>query len=117
MKKDKQEHFKAARKAIRKDIKVSLVAKLKEVMDYLGQDSKKLEKRIEKASGKLANKLSKELKVGKTGSLEVGNGSETANDAVESKNAVKQNDSSANTLKASAHKNGTKATKRVKQEA
>ncbi len=73
MKKDKQKLVETARKEIRKTIKLSLIAKLKEVTAQLGGDAKKLEKEIEKASVKVAKKLSKEMKVSKSGQLEGGN--------------------------------------------
>lgn len=66
MKNDKRKLISLARKTIRKDIRLSLIAKLKEVSAKLGQGSKELEKEIEKGSKRLAKKVLKELKVDKS---------------------------------------------------
>ncbi len=66
MKNDKRKLISLARKTIRKDIRLSLIAKLKEVSANLGQGSKELEKEIEKGSKRLAKKVLKELKVDKS---------------------------------------------------
>jgi len=62
MKNDKRKLISLARK----DIRLSLIAKLKEVSANLGQGSKELEKEIEKGSKRLAKKVLKELKVDKS---------------------------------------------------
>ncbi len=92
MKKNKQKQVKIARKAIRNDIKLSLISKLKEVTANLGGDAEKLEKEIQKASGKVAKKLSKKLSVNELGRLEAG-GDQQPNQTpalVKSKNITKQ---------------------------
>lgn len=106
MKKDKQKQVKIARKAIRNDIKLSLISKLKEVTANLGGDAEKLEKEIQKASGKVAKKLSKKLSVNALGRLEAGGDQQSNQTPVKSKNITKQ-------------KRGAKSakTKAVKEEA
>lgn len=63
MKKNKQKSTKSIRKTIRKDIKQSLIARLKEIAVDMGQGSKKMKKEIEKGSKHLAKTLVKELKI------------------------------------------------------
>lgn len=58
MKKDKQKN----RKAIRKEIKLSLIAKLNEVIVKMAPEAQNIEKEIKKTLNKLAKKVSKELK-------------------------------------------------------
>ena len=47
MKKQKRAQNKAAKKAIKADIKLSVIAELKKLTDTMGQGSKKLAKKIE----------------------------------------------------------------------
>ncbi|MGI4020970.1 MAG: hypothetical protein ACRYFA_05650 [Janthinobacterium lividum] len=67
MKKDKQKN----RKAISKEIKLSLIAKLKEVIATMAPGSQKLEKELKKPLNKLAKKVSKELEVAEKSSVKV----------------------------------------------
>jgi hypothetical protein len=67
MKKSKLKSLvKSARKTARKDIRLSLVADLKEIASKFGEGSKKLNKDIEKGSRQLAKKLSKDIKIDKS---------------------------------------------------
>lgn len=67
MKKNKLKKLvKSARKTIKKNIKLSLVAELQSLTGKLNQDSKKLAKEIEKGSKELAKKISKGIKIDKS---------------------------------------------------
>jgi hypothetical protein len=74
MKKSKLKSLvKSARKTARKDIRLSLVAELKEIASKFGEGSKKLNKDIEKGSRQLAKKLSKDIKIDKSTIIGAGN--------------------------------------------
>lgn len=67
MKKSKLKSLvKSARKTAKKDIRLSLVAGLKEIAGKYGNGSKKLEKDIKKGSKLLAKVLSKDIKIDKS---------------------------------------------------
>lgn len=112
MKKDKQETVKAARKAIRKETKLSLIAKLKDVLAGFGQSSKNLEKEIEKAAVKFSKKLLKKTKIDLSINSEVDGKQKKAPEQVKIVSGAKQN-----SHRFEKQKSGAKAKKRVKQEA
>ncbi|RVU02590.1 hypothetical protein EOD41_01220 [Mucilaginibacter limnophilus] len=62
----KQVKPKSSIKLLRESIKNDVVAKLKEATAALGQNSKKLDKKIEKESGQLAKKIAKAIKPAKS---------------------------------------------------
>jgi len=57
---------KSARKSATKDIRLSLVAELKEITGTFGEGSKKLKKDIEQGSRQLAKKIAKNIKIDKS---------------------------------------------------
>ncbi|TSD64058.1 hypothetical protein FFF34_016015 [Inquilinus sp. KBS0705] len=63
MKKDKRSLLKSAKKAIKNDIKLGLIAELKKLTAT--HVSKKLDKKIEKGAEQLAKKIAKEIKLDK----------------------------------------------------
>jgi len=88
MKKSKLKSLvKSARKTAKKDIRLSLVAGLKEIASKFGEGSKKLNKDIEKGSKQLAKKLSKDIKIDKSAIIENGNQTIAAEVVVETPQA------------------------------